>query len=191
MAAKRTRRPRPTIDLAGAQAAVDGHKELAVVDPIDSIEAIDLTEVAHLEDLQQLLGHAHHAAEQHQAEAVRAAAAAGRILAEVQHRLKGTGVSFSTWCENAGLPRRTAYNYLKVAERVDASPELCHRGTTVRELLGNTGTKALPAARLPVPAVERFRLAAEARGIKPTELLATIVERWLEEHEGAIDIDAG
>lgn len=181
---------------AGAARSNHGDEQAAALqaasDPLEAIDAIDPASVEHLSDLGQLAHSAHVAAVHHHGQTVRAAALAGRILTEVQLRLRGTGTTFKAWCEQSGLPLRTAYNYLKVHERVLADPSAT-RGTSVRQLLGhNDGpTKPLPVVRVEPDQAERFKAIAEARGQKPADLLASIVAEWMARQDDAIDVQVG
>jgi hypothetical protein len=155
-------------------------------DPLAVLGQIVPEDVPERSTLAEHVRRAHALCGEHRQRATVAAAIAGRFLLEVQHRLEGTGESFTQWCALEGLPRRTAYNYIAVAQRVAEDPALIDQ--PVREVLGYAAQVALPRAKIAVDTLERFRALAEDRGMKPAELLALVVDDWIARNDGVIDV---
>lgn len=155
-------------------------------DPLVELRQVDPQTVTENSKLAEYARRAHELHVQHLVQATQAAALAGSFLLEVQARLAGTQNHFGQWCESQGIPRRTAYNHIKVCQKVAEDPSLLQK--PVRQVLGHGNPVVLPRAPVEPNKLERFNEIAKSRGLKPSELLAQVVDDWLERNDGVIDV---
>ena len=182
-----------SIEQYAAEALPDQLTELEAASP----ESMDLP------DLLALFRQAHESALIHQGEALRAALVAGKVLLVVRDRLQASKEAggFRGWCEQAGIARRTAYEYIDIATH----PEVCAPRRTLREARemvreirrqNSPETPAiaptfrrLPPVRIESALADKLEAIAQIKGVESAQLLTEVIEAWLRRQKLPVELD--